>query len=429
MELSSSSSLQASFSFSIKPPLPFSSSSSSSTSNPIFNFPFLSHNKLSGFRMQLQRTCCLGGSVIRKEENSVVSSYYGEEKDDFFNNSTVVSNDEEKDSVEKGLLVDEKKKFRACDKLINVFMVDKPNPNEWRKLLAFSREWDNLRPYFYKRCQDRADSESDPGIKHNILRFSRKHKEIDDDMQRHNKLLKLIKDSPDLNEVVARRRKDFTKEFFVHLYTVAESYYDNPTEQNALAKLGNTCAAAVQAYDTTNESIESVNAAQLKLQDIMNSPSLDAACRKIDDLAEKNQLDSTLMLMITKAWSDTKESNMTKDEAKDTMYHLYKTARGNLQRMVPKEIRILKHLLMIEDHDELMCTLKDAFTPGEELEGEMEDSLFTTPEMLHASMQMVLDAYNYSQEGTLMREARDLMNPTVIQKTEELKKLVEKNFM
>lgn len=74
--------------------------------------------------------------------------------------------------------------------------------------------------------------------------------------------------------------------------------------------------AAVQAYDTATESIEALNAAELKFQDIINSPSVDAACRKIDSLAEKNQLDSALVLMITKAWSAAKETNMMKDEVK-----------------------------------------------------------------------------------------------------------------
>jgi len=82
----------------------------------------------------------------------------------------------------------------------------------------------------------------------------------------------------------------------------------------ALAKLGNDCVAAVQAYDSATENTEALNAAEIKLQDIINSPSLDAACKKIDDLAEKNKLDSALVLMITKAWSAAKESNMTKDE-------------------------------------------------------------------------------------------------------------------
>lgn len=57
--------------------------------------------------------------------------------------------------------------------------------------------------------------------------------QIDKDIQRHNELLDAIRKSPsEVGEIVARRRKDFTKEFFVHLHTVAESFYDNPTEQN-----------------------------------------------------------------------------------------------------------------------------------------------------------------------------------------------------
>lgn len=81
-----------------------------------------------------------------------------------------------------------------------------------------------------------------------------------------------------------------------------------------MAKLGNACLAAVQAYDSTSESIEALNVANEKFQDIINSPTLDVACGKIDTLAEKNQLDSALMLMLSKAWSATKETDMMKDE-------------------------------------------------------------------------------------------------------------------
>ncbi|KAL2489298.1 hypothetical protein Fot_42590 [Forsythia ovata] len=267
-------------------------------------------------------------------------------------------------------------------------------------------------------------------MKHKLLRLARKMKEIDNDVQRHNELLDVVRKSPsEVGEIVARRRKDFTKEFFVHLQTVAESYYDNPTEQNAVAKLGNMCLASVQAYDTATESIEALNAAELKFQDIINSTSLDAACRKIDNLAEKNELDSALVLMITKAWSAAKESNMMKDEVKDVLYHLYTTARGNLQRLMPKEIRILKYLLTIKDPEEHISALKDAFTPGEELEGKDIDCLYTTPEQLHTWITTVVDAYQFSREGTLIREARDLMNPNIIQKLEELRKLIQDKFM
>ena len=73
---------------------------------------------------------------------------------------------------------DNNKMIKICDKLIGVFMVDKPTPTDWRKLLAFSREWDNIRPHFFKRCQERADAESNPEMKHKLLRLGRKLKEV-----------------------------------------------------------------------------------------------------------------------------------------------------------------------------------------------------------------------------------------------------------
>lgn len=344
------------------------------------------------------------------------------------NDSTTISNSEngEENVNDSG----DPKMVRICDKLIEVFMVDKPNPIDWRRLLAFSKEWDTIRPHFFERCQERADKEDDPGMKHKLLRLGRKLKEVDEDVQRHNELLQVLKNTPsEIGDIVARRRKDFTKEFFMHLHAVAESYHDNEVEQNVIAKLGNTCLAAVQAYDTATESIEAINAAELKFQDIINSPSVDAACRKIDNLAEKNQLDSALVLMITKAWSAAKETNMMKDEVKDILYHLYMTARGNLQRLMPKEVRIVKYLLTIEDPERLLCALNDAFTPGDELEGKDFDNLYTTPEKLHTWIKAVVNAYHFSREGTLIKEARDLMNPKIIQKMEEIEKLIRDKFM
>lgn len=56
---------------------------------------------------------------------------------------------------------------------------------------------------------------------------------MDEDVQRRNELLQSVKNAPyEIGDIVARRRKDFTKEFFMHLYAVAESYHDNEIEQN-----------------------------------------------------------------------------------------------------------------------------------------------------------------------------------------------------
>lgn len=57
------------------------------------------------------------------------------------------------------------------------------------------------------------------------------------------------------------------------------------------------------------------------------------------------------------------------------------TARGNLDQLVPKEIRILKHILTLEDPEEQMSALEDAFKPDEYSKGAVGslngDSLYT----------------------------------------------------
>ncbi|KAE8821762.1 hypothetical protein D1007_00170 [Hordeum vulgare] len=325
----------------------------------------------------------------------------------------------------------DQKMVKISDKLIGVFMVDKPTPTDWRKLLAFSREWDNIRPHFFKRCQERADAETNPEMKHGLLRLARKLKEVDEDVQRHNELFEVVKSTPSdkIGDVVAKRRKDFTVEFFNHLYYVAESYQDDPDKQKELATLGNDCVDALQAHDDMSGSLQALNVAELKLKDILNSPSVDAACRKIDDLAEKKELDSALVLMLSKAWSAAKGTDITKSDAKDIMFHLYMTAVANLQRQMPKDIRILKHLIMIEDPAERLNALNDAFTPGPELQGENVDTLFTSPEVLHTWASAIIDAYYSSREGTLLGQARDLMNPKIIKRVEELVKTIKDQYL
>ncbi|XP_061356013.1 pentatricopeptide repeat-containing protein At4g18520, chloroplastic [Gastrolobium bilobum] len=177
---------------------------------------------------------------------------------------------------------------RDCDKLIEAFMVDEPALTDWRRLLVFNMEWSNIRVHFFRHCQDRADTEDNPLMKNKLLWLGRKLKEIDEDVQRHNELLEMIKGTPsDISKIVSRSRKDFTKDFFVHLHIVAESYNDNPKAQNDLVKLRNTCLAAVKVYDAATESIEALNTTELNFEDIINSP-LDASCG-IDNLAEQSQ--------------------------------------------------------------------------------------------------------------------------------------------
>lgn len=64
-------------------------------------------------------------------------------------------------------------------------------------------------------------------------------------------------------------------------------------------------------------------------------------------------------------------------QAKDIMFYLYNVARANIAKSVPKEIRIIRHLLSIEDPRERFEEMTNAFSPGDELEGKDEDGLYT----------------------------------------------------
>ncbi|KAG6541617.1 hypothetical protein Mapa_017010 [Marchantia paleacea] len=322
------------------------------------------------------------------------------------------------------------KMSRVCDRLIEVFMIEKKTPVEWRKLLAFSEEWTRIRTHFYKRCKTNAKAEEDPKKRGDLLKLARKLKEVDDDMIRHDDLLAEIEKTPlNLDIIVAKRRKDFTSDFFEHLHTLCDASYRNLSRRDEIAAIAGRCLSAIEAYDAAQEDDESLAEAQLKFDDILNSPSLEAAANKIDKLAQRQELDSTLMLLITKAWAAAKESTMMKEEVKDIMFHLYNVARGNMQRLVPREVRIIRHLLAIPDPRERFAAMTDAFSPGDELEGKNEDMLYTTPENLHKWVKIVLDAYHTNKQGTLIKEARNLMNPEVISRLEVLKEVLEDQFM
>lgn len=82
----------------------------------------------------------------------------------------------------------------------------------------------------------------------------------------------------------------------------------------AFARLGARCLSAVSAYDNTLEIVDTLDTAQAKFDDILNSPSMDIACEKIKSLAKSKELDSSLILLINSAWASAKESTTMRNE-------------------------------------------------------------------------------------------------------------------
>lgn len=83
----------------------------------------------------------------------------------------------------------------------------------------------------------------------------------------------------------------------------------------------------MSAYDNTLENVETLDNAQAKFDDILNSTSVDAACEKIRSLAKAKELDSSLILLINSAYAAAKESQTVTNEVIITStqsFQLYK---------------------------------------------------------------------------------------------------------
>ncbi|XXG64721.1 hypothetical protein AAC387_Pa05g2596 [Persea americana] len=317
---------------------------------------------------------------------------------------------------------------QLLDKMIEVFMNEKPKTKDWRKLLVFRDEWNKYRESFHNRCQVRAETENDLVMKRKLIKLQSKIKKIDEEMLRHDDLLKEIQQHPtDINAVVARRRKDFTGEFFNHL-TLLSDTSDSLEDCDAMSRLGAKCLSAVSTYDNVVENVM-LDTAQSKFDDILNSSSLDEACDKIKSLAKAKELDSSLILLINKAWASAKESTTMRNEVKEIMYRLYKTTKSSLRSIVPKEIKLLKYLLNIVDPEERFSALATAFSPGDEREPKDVDILYTTPKELHKWIKIMLDSYQLHKEETDLREAREMSHPMVIQRLFILKETIETEYM
>ncbi|OQU79824.1 hypothetical protein SORBI_3007G027000 [Sorghum bicolor] len=270
-----------------------------------------------------------------------------------------------------------------CDKFIEFFMYKKPETKDWRKLLVFREEWRRYREHFYKRCQVRIDMETDPSVKQKLVVLARKVKKIDDEIEKHMELFTELSENPaDINAIVARRRKDFTGEFFRHLNFLVNAY-NGLDERDGVVRLGAKCLSAIHAYDCTLE----------------------------------------------QAWAAAKESTTMNDKVKDIMYHIYTTTKESLKNISPPEMKLLKYLLNIEDPEERFGALATAFSPGDECETKDEDALYTTPNELHKWIKMLLDSYHLNKEETDFMDARKMSDPVIIQRLTLLKETIEEEYM
>lgn len=330
---------------------------------------------------------------------------------------------------------------RVYDRLMDGFL--QRDPEDYPKLLSISREWENVADNLFAHIEMRAgEIENDPDRQLKLYEMNRRLKKVHRRLQRMHDVLEEIKQADavgTLEEYVARRGDALTATFFEYASMRAQLLEDEE-EREEVASLLARLVSLAQAFHDIQKEGEVLDDAQEAFDKILDSSSLEEMESKIDMVMDKQKnISPALVLTMAKAWAGAKESNLVKDEVKDILAHLYMRAKSNMGAMLPPEIRILRHVLSIEDPRERVQALSDAFTPGETTEafskGET-DVLFTSPEKLLFAIDQILQAYERQKPqqqmgGGLMAEAAPFFGnntPALIPKLRDLSVEIQKYY-
>ena len=317
------------------------------------------------------------------------------------------------------------------DRLIDVF--DKRDEKDWIGLLAFSGKWSELRDGVFERAKARARECEDPDDEMRLSKLRRKLMALDERVDGYHALLEetRARDEDMWEGFVATRRAEFTVEFFTYLRFRLESTAQSEDDEakESLAKDAARLLSLCEAYDEAAKDQAVIDEATQTLQDILQADSLDAMNSKIDELAMANQITPALILTASKAHMSVKESPYTSEEVKDVMAHLYFKMKDTTARQQPKEVRILKYILSLEDPQDQRNALEEAFTPGPELATGDEDLLWCQPADLLKLIDLIVDNfYQSAGKKNLRGDAAAMMSPAVVERMKTLKQLIIAHF-
>ncbi|CAL8466136.1 g5672 [Coccomyxa elongata] len=317
----------------------------------------------------------------------------------------------------------------VADKLIAVFA--SKSPAEWRKLIAFSKQWPTLADSVLERLDDRMAAEANPSDKSKLKKLARRLRSVHEELKEYSELLQSFQERGvhEWESIVAANRPSFTSEFFQHAENLIKAAHNSPEDQEDLAEMVTKILALVTAFDEVSANQEAMQDAALQFDGLLQVGSLEEADGKIDELAAAGKLDPALLLTMAKAYAAAKETDKTQEEVKDIMAHLYFKAKESFAQMQPPEVRILKHLLSLDDPRQRSDELAAAFQPGPELETKTHDFLSTTPQKLLAAMDLILETYERSAGSAgMLGQAGALMNPEVIKTLRDIQAIVRKSY-
>jgi hypothetical protein len=362
------------------------------------------------------------------------------------------------------------------DRLIDVFM--SRSSEDWRKLIAHSSQWPILSKGVLKRMEERAvglenNGGNDEDEARRLRRNARRLQSISDELGEYGNLVTKFRDAPSVEweSMVALHRNSLASEFFNYIElrvraaasAAAAAGEESSREAEALAALGTQVAALVEAHDRVLADEGALDSAAERFSDLLSSETMEAAEAKLDELAASGKLDPALLLTMAKAYAGVKETDVTQEEVKDIMAHLYFKAKESFAQQAPPEARILKFLLAVESTSDRLSLMEQSFQPGPQITTSDEDFLFTTPDALLNTIENVLTMYDGAKgagggggvdfgsggggggstkksvvsgmgmggggASGMADQAAALMNPEVIDRLRELQQTIRKQYL
>lgn len=318
------------------------------------------------------------------------------------------------------------------DKLIHVFLKEKRI--RWRKLIALSKQWPSLVEGVLNRMHQLSSEEgTDPSLAMQIQAARKALLVLQAELTRYEEIIEYFNHAipSEYDFLFAKHWVYFQKPFFDHLgwLIVAERNRRNYKESEALQIIGAKIATMIEAYGKVLQDREAVEGAIEHLRDLLNNASsMDDAEKMIDELVLMGGLNPPLMLVISKTYSSVKHSPLVNTIALEIMMRIYFKAQEQLSRGKPPEVRILKHLLALDDPLQAESELERALTPGKINKSKTHDFLSTTPERLLNLTNAILRVHKKNQTKVfLLGNSTEIINPRLIGKLFQLQtKLINK---
>lgn len=318
------------------------------------------------------------------------------------------------------------------DRLIRVFQ-ERPR-DDWKKLIVFSKQWEQHKQGVMDRVRSLADAEPDVDQKMRLRRLFRSLQGVDEEVGRYNGVLAKFLAAPqeEWEAVLAVYRGDLQKPFFEHMQCLVAAAKDDAARKEELVMVNTRLLALCAAHDSVAADTTKLEAAAEVYRDLLSSiSSVEEADAKMAELASAGKIDPAFLQISAKAYGAARDTNMSLDEAKWVSYRLYLRARDYFDRQQPREKRILEYLVTIRDRAERSRQLDAAVTPGPTKYTDSHDYMWSSPARLYAVLEGTLRAYDAMQSAATSRmgSSEAATTPWKVRAMRELRDEIRRRYL